>query len=104
MFDYSKASFKQDTYTVLLAINAILKDYPDSHFIIEGHTDSLGSRTTNQNLSEYRANAVRDYFISNGIDPSRLSAYGFGEDRPKYSNKTKGGRDHNRRVEVRLKK
>lgn len=104
LFDYAKASFKQETYTVLQAITAILNDYPESHFIIEGHTDSLGSKTTNQNLSNYRANAVRDYLISNGIDPSRLSAYGFGEDRPKYSNKTKGGREHNRRVEVILKK
>lgn len=103
LFDYSKSFFKQETYFVLKAITAILKDYPDSNFIIEGHTDSLGSRATNQKLSEDRANAVRDYIISNGIDPARLSAYGFGEDRPKFSNKTKGGRDHNRRVEVKLK-
>ena len=103
-FDYSKSLFKQETFTVLQAITSILKDYPESNFIIEGHTDSLGSHITNNRLSNARANAVKDYLISNGIDPARLTAIGYGEKRPKFSNKTKGGRDQNRRVEVKLKK
>ena len=104
LFDYSKSLFKQETYEVLQAITDILKKYPESNFIIEGHTDSSGSDITNQRLSDDRANAVRDYLISNGIDPARLTAIGYGESRPKFSNKTKGGRDQNRRVEVKLKK
>ncbi len=104
LFDYSKSLFKQETYAVLQAITSILKDYPESNFIIEGHTDSLGSHITNNRLSTARANAVKDYLISNGIDPARLTAIGYGEKRPKFSNKTKGGRDQNRRVEVKLKK
>jgi len=104
LFDYSKSFFKEETYTVLQSITQIIKTYPDAHFIIEGHTDSLGSNITNDRLSNDRANAVRDYLISNGIDPSRLTAIGYGERRPKFSNATKGGRDQNRRVEVKLKK
>ena len=104
LFDYSKSFFKEETYKVLQSITQIVKTYPDAHFIIEGHTDSLGSHITNDRLSNDRANAVRDYLISNGIDPSRLTAIGYGERRPKFSNATKGGRDQNRRVEVKLKK
>ena len=104
LFDYSKSLFKQETFTVLQAITSILKDYPESNFIIEGHTDSLGSDITNNRLSNARANAVKDYLISNGIDPARLTSIGYGEKRPKFSNATKGGRDQNRRVEVKLKK
>ncbi len=104
LFDYSKSLFKQETFTVLQAITSILKEYPESNFIIEGHTDSLGSHITNNRLSNARANAVKDYLISNGIDPERLTAIGYGEKRPKFSNETKGGRDQNRRVEVKLKK
>ena len=104
LFDYSKSLFKQETFTVLQAITSILKDYPESNFLIEGHTDSLGSHITNNRLSNARANAVKDYLISNGIDPERLTAIGYGEKRPKFSNATKGGRDQNRRVEVKLKK
>jgi outer membrane protein OmpA-like peptidoglycan-associated protein len=104
LFDYSKSLFKQETYSVLQAITNILKDYPESNFVIEGHTDNLGSHITNDRLSKARANAVRDYLISNGIDSARLTAIGYGERRPKFSNATKGGRDQNRRVEVKLKK
>ncbi len=104
LFDYSKSLFKKETYEVLQAITNILKDYPESNFVIEGHTDNLGTHITNDRLSSARANAVRDYLISNGIDPDRLTAIGYGERRPKFSNATKGGRDQNRRVEVKLKK
>ncbi|NNL16096.1 MAG: OmpA family protein [Flavobacteriaceae bacterium] len=104
LFDYSKSLFKQETYEVLQSISDIIKTYPEASFIIEGHTDSLGSHITNDRLSKARANAVRDYLISNGIASERLTAIGYGERRPKFSNATKGGRDQNRRVEVKLKK
>jgi outer membrane protein OmpA-like peptidoglycan-associated protein len=104
LFDTGKSSFKQETFSVLQAITAILKEYPASNFSIEGHTDSVGSKTTNQLLSDRRANAVRDYLISNGVGAERLSASGFGEDYPIDSNKTRAGRKNNRRVEVKLRK
>ncbi len=103
LFDTGKSSFKQETYPVLQAITAILKEYPESNFTIEGHTDSVGSKSLNQRLSDSRANAVMAYLIENGIGAARLNAYGFGEDYPIDSNATRSGRQNNRRVEVKLK-
>ena len=104
LFDSGKSSFKKETAVVLTNITAILKEYPDSNFTIEGHTDSVGSKSTNQKLSEQRANAVRDYLIENGISTDRLTAYGFGEDYPLFPNNTRSGRANNRRTEIKLKK
>ena len=104
LFDSGKSSFKQQTYEVLQNITAILKEYPSSNFTLEGHTDSVGAKSSNQLLSERRANAVRDYLVSNGIDRARLTAYGFGEDYPVDSNATRNGRANNRRTEIKLKK
>ena len=93
---------KKKLMEVLQAMVAIFKEYPKLISAIEGHTDSVGSKATNQALSERRANAVRDYLISNGISADRLTAQGFGEDNPIASNKTRAGRKENRRVEVNL--
>ena len=104
LFDTAKASFKQQTYPVLQAITAILKEYPNSNFSIEGHTDSDGTDAANQKLSEDKATAVKNYIVENGIASSRLSSAGFGESKPIDSNKTKAGKANNRRVEVKLVK
>jgi len=104
LFASAKSSFKQETYPVLQAITAILKEYPESNFTLEGHTDSDGPKSSNQLLSERRANAVRDYLISNGVNADRLVAAGFGEDYPIDSNSTRAGKKNNRRVEVKLRK
>ena len=104
LFDSGKSSFKQQTYPVLEAITAILKEYPNSNFSIEGHTDSDGSDALNQTLSENRAGAVKNYLIEKGIASSRLSSVGFGESKPIDTNKTKAGKANNRRTEVKLVK
>jgi len=104
LFDTGKSSFKKETQPVLKAMTAIFKEYPNANFSIEGHTDSVGSKSSNQLLSERRANAVRDYLIANGISAERLTAKGFGEDKPIDTNKTAAGRKNNRRVEVKLVK
>jgi len=104
LFNSGKASFKSETDAVLQAMTAIFKEYPRANFSIEGHTDSDGAKTSNQLLSERRANAVRDYLIANGINADRLTAKGFGEDYPIDTNKTRAGKANNRRVEVKLKK
>ncbi|MFD2543004.1 OmpA family protein [Lacinutrix gracilariae] len=104
LFASAKSSFKQETFPVLQAITAILKEYPASTFTIEGHTDSDGAKASNQLLSERRANAVRDYLISNGVAADRLVATGFGEEYPIDTNATRAGKKNNRRVEVKLKK
>jgi OmpA-OmpF porin, OOP family len=103
-FNSGKSSFKEVTYPTLQAVAAILKEYPKANFIIEGHTDSTGSKATNQLLSEKRAHAVMDYLVNNGIDGSRLSSVGFGEGSPIAENNTRSGRAANRRVEVTLNK
>lgn len=104
LFNSGKSSFQQQTYPVLQAITAILKEYPSSKFSIEGHTDSQGAEAFNQKLSEDRAAAVKNYLVENGIDASRLSSQGFGESKPIDTNKTAKGRANNRRVEVKLAK
>lgn len=104
LFDTGKASFKKETDQVLQAMVVIFKEYPQAQFTIGGHTDSSGSASMNQALSERRANAVRDYLIANGIAADRLTAKGFGEDNPIATNKTRAGRKENRRVEVNLVK
>ena len=104
LFDTNKSSFKPQTLPVLEAITAILKEYPNANFSIEGHTDSDGKDAANQILSESRAGAVKSYLIEKGIASSRLTSVGFGETMPIDSNKTKAGKANNRRTEVKLVK
>ena len=104
LFDTGKFSFQKQTFPVLEAITAILKEYPTAKFSIEGHTDNVGKADFNQKLSDGRANAVKQYLIDNGIDPFRLTSKGFGMDNPIDTNKTAKGRANNRRVEVKLVK
>ena len=102
LFDSGKSTFQKGTYTVLQSITSILKEYPYSRFMIEGHTDSDGSNQLNQALSENRAAAVKNYLIENGISTDRLRSTGFGETKPIATNKTAKGKAMNRRVEISL--
>jgi len=100
LFDTGKASIKTQSEAVLKNITAILKEYPKAKFSIDGYTDSVGNASSNQILSERRANTVRDFLMANGIGSDRLEAKGYGEANPIDSNKTRSGRANNRRVEV----
>jgi len=104
LFDSAKSSFQKQTYPVLQAIVAILKEYPSAKFALEGHTDSDGKDQTNLLLSQSRAAAVRTFLIDNGIAADRLTSEGFGETKPVATNATKAGKAQNRRVEVKLVK
>ena len=104
LFDTAKSSFQKQTYPVLQAMVAILKEYPTAKFALEGHTDSDGKDALNLSLSQSRAAAVRTYLVDNGIAADRLTSEGFGETKPVASNKTKAGKAQNRRVEVKLVK
>lgn len=79
---------------------AFLNQYPERKVLIEGHTDNVGSAMFNQNLSRQRAESVRDYLNSRGIDNRRMTVSGYGFERPVASNATAIGRQQNRRVEV----
>lgn len=77
----------------------ILHDFPSFNLKIKGHTDSRASDTYNQELSERRALAAKNYLIIKNIDPSRLETVGFGEAEPARSNDSDQGKAYNRRVE-----
>jgi outer membrane protein OmpA-like peptidoglycan-associated protein len=84
----------------LAKVSGIILAYPSLHLAVEGHTDSVGSDEYNQNLSEQRAQAVRDYFVQQGIASDTIDARGFGKTEPIASNDTAEGRQQNRRVEL----
>ena len=88
----------------MVDIIQILNEYPTAKFTVEGHTDSVGSDQLNQKLSEERANSVRNFLIDKGIDAGRLTAIGYGEEKPIATNNTRAGRAQNRRVEINLVK
>jgi outer membrane protein OmpA-like peptidoglycan-associated protein len=103
-FALGKSTFRKSAISTLQAINAILTAYPKANFVVEGHTDSIGSEAFNQKLSEERASKVVGYLTNNGVDSERLKSVGFGETTPIKSNTTAAGRATNRRVEVKLDK
>lgn len=82
---------------------AVLKEYPDVHLEVQGHTDNTGDAAKNRDLSRRRAESVKAYFVKKGIAADRLEATGFGPDRPVADNATAAGRAKNRRVEFRVK-
>lgn len=84
----------------LYPLVTILKDQPQRSIRIDGYTDSSGTESYNLDLSQRRADAVRDFLIENGISPRRITARGYGEGDPVASNATLAGRRENRRVEV----
>lgn len=104
LFDTGKSSLKTESVSVFVDIIKILNEYPNAKFTVEGHTDSVGSASLNQKLSEARANSVRDFLIKEGIGADRLTAIGYGEDKPIATNNTRAGRTQNRRVEINLVK
>jgi outer membrane protein OmpA-like peptidoglycan-associated protein len=77
-----------------------LADNPNGAITVEGHTDSTGSASANDELSRHRAEAVREFLISQGVDKDRIRAVGLGSSRPVADNKTPEGRADNRRVEI----
>ena len=100
-FDSDKAVVKEKYHADVKRVADFMKEFPNTVAEIGGHTDSTASNAYNQKLSEKRANSVRQYIIDKfGIDGSRLTAKGYGEDRPIASNNTEEGKQKNRRVEA----
>lgn len=93
-FEVDKSVLKEESFPVLDVIIAAMLEQPGLKVVIDGHTDSDGTKEHNQKLSEDRARSVQTYFISQGIDASRISTNGFGSSRPIGDDKNK-----NRRVE-----
>ena len=99
LFAFDKSALSSDAKTNLNKLVTVLNSYPDTDIELQGHTDSKGSLSYNQKLSERRATAVSAYLGGNGIKTSRITIKGFGETVPKYDNNTETGRSKNRRVE-----
>jgi len=99
LFGFDSKMLSADAKTNLDKLVKVLNTYPDTDIEIQGHTDSKGSESYNQNLSEERAGTVSTYLYNNGIANSRIRTKGFGENTPKYDNDTDNGRSQNRRVE-----
>ena len=104
LFDVGKSTIRPESATVLNNIVNVLNKYKNSKFSVEGYTDTSGNKDKNQRLSEDRAYSVKAYLVDKGINPARLSAKGFGPEKPIASNKTKKGSELNRRVEINLVK
>lgn len=101
-FNSNKTEITPETNDALMKVIDILNEYPYAQLSIEGHADSIGNSKLNQKVSELRANAVRNFLIQKGIEPSRLTAVGYGENKPIATNLTRKGRAENRRVEIKL--
>ena len=103
IFDLNSAALKTQSMQTVDQIATVMKNNPESDILVKGHTDSSGAEKYNQDLSERRANAVRNYLIAKGVAPARITALGFGMTMPIAPNDTPGGREKNRRVEIEIK-
>lgn len=102
-FDTGKAALKPESIAEIEKIRELLAANPALKVRINGHTDNTGTAATNKVLSLQRATAVVDYLVSKGIDASRLTAKGYGSERPIVSNDDEeGGREINRRTEIEI--
>jgi outer membrane protein OmpA-like peptidoglycan-associated protein len=99
-FDVDKATLRQTGLRKLDEFVTSIQENGARIVYIEGHTDNTGDASYNQQLSEQRANTIREALIAKGIAAQRLVARGYGETQPKADNATKAGRQQNRRVEI----
>ncbi|MGD9294171.1 MAG: OmpA family protein, partial [Roseobacter sp.] len=100
LFATDSSAVRPDLQDDLSRVAGNLQQYPASTIQVIGHTDSDGDAGYNQRLSEQRANAVAGILVNAGVQPSRLQAFGVGENQPVASNLTEAGKAQNRRVEI----
>jgi outer membrane protein OmpA-like peptidoglycan-associated protein len=99
-FDSGKSTIKKESMPVVDQIIEMMQQAPEIKISVEGHTDSDGNNDANLKLSEARAKSVVDAIVKGGIDKSRLSSEGYGEEKPIADNSTPEGKAKNRRVEL----
>jgi outer membrane protein OmpA-like peptidoglycan-associated protein len=100
LFATGKYDLTSAAQIALAKIAGIVISHPGLNLQVEGYTDSTGTEQFNQKLSEQRANTVRDFLISQGLNPQNVTAVGYGQNYPVASNQTAAGRKMNRRVEL----
>jgi outer membrane protein OmpA-like peptidoglycan-associated protein len=101
-FEFNKFDLKEESKVELNKMSAFLTKNSKINVEIGGHTDNVGGKAYNQQLSEKRAKAVMDYLIANGIAAGRLSSKGYGDTAPVADNATDTGRALNRRTEFKI--
>jgi OOP family OmpA-OmpF porin len=101
-FAPGKARILRRSFPTLNKAAQVLKEFPEIRLEVAGHTDNKGKASYNQTLSQRRADAVKKYLVGKGIDAARLTAVGYGMDRPLGANDTTAGRARNRRTEFKL--
>jgi len=101
-FDVDSSLVRPGLYREIERIAQVMARYPSMTIMVEGFTDSTGDESYNLELSQRRADAVRDLLVTEGVNPTQIRALGFGEGRPIASNATREGRQFNRRVEIRI--
>jgi outer membrane protein OmpA-like peptidoglycan-associated protein len=102
-FATDSANINDNFYAILDSVGVILSEFHNTSINISGYTDSTGSDTHNQTLSENRANSVASYIVRTGVQHGRIQSRGFGERYPVVSNDTPMGRAQNRRVEISIR-
>jgi outer membrane protein OmpA-like peptidoglycan-associated protein len=100
LFGVDSAALKAGAYDELTRVARVLNQYPQTNITVAGYTDSTGSETHNQQLSERRAKNVMNALVGEGVNPARMTAVGYGESRPIADNATAEGRQMNRRVTI----
>jgi outer membrane protein OmpA-like peptidoglycan-associated protein len=100
-FDFASAEIRDESKPVIAEIVSYLNENPDVKIVVEGHTDNVGSESSNQKLSENRATSVINLLTESGIKKDRLSIKGLGSTQPVSGNDTETGRAQNRRVTIR---
>ncbi|MEA2695751.1 MAG: OmpA-OmpF porin, family, partial [Myxococcales bacterium] len=101
-FKVKSADIRPSSFSLLKRAVQVMKDYPTVRIEISGHTSDEGKRDFNMKLSKERADSVKAYLVSAGIEENRVSTVGYGPDKPIADNKSKGGKEKNRRIEFRL--
>lgn len=101
-FESGKAALTESGKVILDQMSVVLQKLKDKKVEVIGHTDNAGSRAGNISLSQARAEAVRTYFASRGIDPAAIAVAGEGPDRPVADNRSADGRARNRRIEFKV--
>jgi peptidoglycan-associated lipoprotein len=98
LFDYDKSDIRPDQVSVLQGNAAFLRKYGQVRFTLEGHADERGSQEYNLGLGDRRANAVREFLASNGVDGSRINVVSYGEERPQCREQNEDCYQRNRRA------
>jgi outer membrane protein OmpA-like peptidoglycan-associated protein len=101
-FDSGSAVVRPGLYSEIDRVAGVMRQYPDTLIRVEGHTDSRGADDYNMELSQRRANAVKNLLVERGIAANRIEVVGFGKTMPVAGNETEAGRQKNRRVEIKI--